>query len=564
MPAGGLPAASSTALGERLRQQLAATEPIRALVLIDADAAVLAASSDDAAASARAIAQREAFGTLRGDASASRSIGAPLPAAAPGAHALLPVALRLGPTGGAFQGALLAFIDLDAFQRVYDWLDTGQSGFATLFLRDGWIVVRAPAHAAVQARNWATSPMFQLHLPKAAVGTVQQVVVADNVERVYTYRALPDAPLVAAFGVSLTEVLAPWRAQRQRDGVVLLLAVLALAGATVAALRQIGQSDLARRALRDSEARFRSLTELSSDWHWRFDEQLRVVEIGAEVKQATSIDRATYTGKRAWELPSLSPGPAEWARFQALLEAHQLFRDFEIRRPDVDCAMRWISTSGRPVFGPQGEFEGYLGVSRDISLRKQSELAFETQRLRIEGVIDSAMDGIITVDADERIVVFNQAAERMFGCAATDLYGQPLGRLLMPVAGATRTMAISGASASQAKPNGGPGSLRSSLRCVPTVRRFQPRSQSRRWRSEARRSTPRYCATSRCSAARSSNCCCCRPASSACTTGCSSPRPNRSANRARPSCSSTRPSSAAPATSATRCWAVRRVFYRAR
>ena len=434
VPAGGVPAGGSTALGERLRQQLAAAGPIRALVLIDANAVVRAASSDDAAASGRAIAQREAFGTLRGDASASSWIGAPLPAAAPGAHAMLPLALRLGPMGGAFQGALLAFIDLDAFQRVYDLLDTGQSGFATLFLRDGWIVVRAPANAALQARNWAGSPMFQVHLPKAALGTVQQVVVADNVERVYTYRALPDAPLVATFGVSLTEVLAPWRAQRQRDGLVLLLALLAVVGATAATLRQIGQRDLAQRALRDNEARFRSLTELSSDWHWRLDAQLRFAEIGAEVTRATGIDRASYAGKRAWELPSLSPGPAEWARFQALLEAHQLFRDFEIRRPDVDGAMRWVSTSGRPVFGPQGEFEGYLGVSRDISLRKQSELAFETQRLRLEGVIDSAMDGVVTVDADERIVVFNQAAERMFRCAAADMYGQPLGRLLMPAA----------------------------------------------------------------------------------------------------------------------------------
>ena len=434
VPAGGLPAGSSTALRERLRQQLAAAGPIRALVLIDADAAVLAASSDDAAASARAIAQREAFGTLRGPASASTWIGAPLPAAAPGAHAMLPLALRLGPPGGPFQGALLALIDLDAFQRVYDLLDTGQSGFATLFLRDGWIVVRAPANAAIQARHWIGSPMFQVHLPNAAVGTVQQTVVADNVERVYTYRALPDAPLVASFGVSLTEVLAPWRERRQRDAVILLFAWLAVAAATAAALRQIGQREVAQRSLYESEARFRSLTELSSDWHWRLDAHLRFAEIGDEVAKATGIDSATYVGKRPWELPSLSPGPTGWARFQATLETRQVFRDFEIQRPDVDGAMRWLSTSGRPVFGPQGEFGGYLGVSRDISRRKQAELAFERQRLRLEGVIDSAMDGIITVDADERIVVFNRAAERMFRCAAADMYGQSLGRLLMPAA----------------------------------------------------------------------------------------------------------------------------------
>ncbi len=431
VPVGGLAAGSSTALRERLRQQLAAAGPIRALVLFDADAAVLAASSDDAAASGRAIAQRGAFGTLRGPAAASTWIGAPLPAAAPGAHAMMPLALRLGPPGGAFQGALLALIDLDAFQRVYDLLDTGQSGFATLFLRDGWIVVRAPANAAIQARHWIGSPMFQLHLPKAAVGTVQQTVVADNVERVYNLSRVARRAAGGLVRRVADRGAAPWRERRQRDAVILLVAWLAVAAATAAALRQIGQREVEQRALRESEARFRSLTELSSDWHWRLDAQLRFAEIGDEVKRATGIDSATYVGKHPWELPSLSPGPAGWARFQATLEARQVFRDFEIQRPDLDGAMRWLSTSGRPVFGRTGGFEGYLGASRDISQRKQAELAFETQRLRLEGVIDSAMDGIISVDSHSRIVVFNAAAERMFGHRAEAIRGEPL-ELLLP------------------------------------------------------------------------------------------------------------------------------------
>jgi PAS domain S-box-containing protein len=434
VPPGGLAARMRTALSERLRQELAAGGPILSLVLIDADAAVLAASSDDAAARARVITQRESFGALRGAASPSPWIGAPIPAAAPGAQAMLPLALRLGAPGGMYQGALLAFIDLGAFQRVYDLLDTDQSGFATLFLRDGWIVVRAPADPGIQARNWSASPMFQERVPKAAVGTVRQTIAADNVERIYTYRVLPDVPLVVSFGVSLTEVLAAWRERCQRDGAILLAALMALVGASWAALRQIAQREAAQRSLRQSEARFRSLAELSSDWHWRIDAQLRIVEIGAAVAKASCIDSTPYIGKLAWELPALSPGLAEWARFQATLEARQVFHDFEIRRADVGAAMRWISTSGMPVFGPLGQFEGYLGVGRDISERKQTELALETQRLRIEGIIDSAMDGIVTIDADERIVVFNHAAERMFRCAAADMYGQSMGRLLMPAA----------------------------------------------------------------------------------------------------------------------------------
>ncbi|MBC7482354.1 MAG: PAS domain S-box protein [Rhizobacter sp.] len=116
--------------------------------------------------------------------------------------------------------------------------------------------------------------------------------------------------------------------------------------------------------MRQSEARFRSLTELPSDWHWRLDAQLRFVETDAEVARTTGIDSAIYVGKPPWELFSLSPGPSGWARLQATLEARQVFRDFEVRRRDVAGTMNWASTSDMPVFGPNGEFEGYAGVGR--------------------------------------------------------------------------------------------------------------------------------------------------------------------------------------------------------
>ena len=48
----------------------------------------------------------------------------------------------------------------------------------------------------------------------------------------------------------------------------------------------------------------------------------------------------------------------------------------------------------------------------------------------ISGIIDSAMDAIISVDENQRIVLFNAAAEQMFGCAASDTLGQPLDRFI--------------------------------------------------------------------------------------------------------------------------------------
>jgi len=49
---------------------------------------------------------------------------------------------------------------------------------------------------------------------------------------------------------------------------------------------------------------------------------------------------------------------------------------------------------------------------------------------RLAGIIDSAMDAIVTVDEAHRILVFNRAAERMFLCSALEAIGEPLQRFI--------------------------------------------------------------------------------------------------------------------------------------
>ncbi|MCL4845011.1 MAG: PAS domain-containing sensor histidine kinase [Acidobacteria bacterium] len=60
-----------------------------------------------------------------------------------------------------------------------------------------------------------------------------------------------------------------------------------------------------------------------------------------------------------------------------------------------------------------------------------SEIPDEAGRL-LSAVVASAMDAILVVDEDQRIVVFNAAAERMFGCAAAEALGSSLERFLPP------------------------------------------------------------------------------------------------------------------------------------
>ncbi len=66
----------------------------------------------------------------------------------------------------------------------------------------------------------------------------------------------------------------------------------------------------------------------------------------------------------------------------------------------------------------------------DVTDQRRVEAAIREQRLRLAGIVDSAMDAIISIDEEQRIVLLNPAAERMFRCASADVLGGSIDRFL--------------------------------------------------------------------------------------------------------------------------------------
>lgn len=77
-----------------------------------------------------------------------------------------------------------------------------------------------------------------------------------------------------------------------------------------------------------------------------------------------------------------------------------------------------------------GDERLFTVILRDITARKAAEDALVESRRRMEGIVESAMDALITVDDRHRIMLFNPAAERMFGVAVADAIGSPLERFI--------------------------------------------------------------------------------------------------------------------------------------
>ena len=131
----------------------------------------------------------------------------------------------------------------------------------------------------------------------------------------------------------------------------------------------------AESALRESEARFRSLTDLSSDWYWEQDRELRLSFHSSGFAQRSGTTSKRLLGKRRWEEPNRVPLSGTWDEHRAALEAHEPFRDFEYVRTGDDGKQYFVSLSGMPIYDSAGNFNGYRGVGTNITERKRAEQA---------------------------------------------------------------------------------------------------------------------------------------------------------------------------------------------
>jgi diguanylate cyclase (GGDEF)-like protein/PAS domain S-box-containing protein len=194
-----------------------------------------------------------------------------------------------------------------------------------------------------------------------------------------------------------------------------------------------GEINTLRRRLRASEARFRSLTEMSSDFYWESDAEHRLTDRGSADEQATTYSkfgRGAQFGERIWEIPSLSPDEAGWRAHRAVLDAHRPFRDFEFSRLGTDGTERHISISGDPVFDTVGAFQGYRGVGTDITERKRTEQTLRDSAEKLRLFADSVPAMTAYWDENLRCGFASKVFFEFYGLAVEDIIGKHLRELL--------------------------------------------------------------------------------------------------------------------------------------
>ena len=123
--------------------------------------------------------------------------------------------------------------------------------------------------------------------------------------------------------------------------------------------------------LRESEARYRSLTELASDWYWEQDVKGKFTRVSGPVLEMLGIRVDAFGDGQGLDAP-IDDAAAGWNEseretLRAKIAAREPFLDFVYSRIDASGAKQRFQVSGQPMFDGSCRFVGYRGVGVELT-----------------------------------------------------------------------------------------------------------------------------------------------------------------------------------------------------
>lgn len=405
-------------LNIRLAQLVDGAPHVRALLLIDAQGKLLAHSMTQLTPDVR-YDDRDWLQAHRTNMNVGLFVGIP---AKGRVHGEATISFSRGIRTGteALRGVIVASVRPDYFQNLYRALDLGRDGGVRLLRRDGVLLAVNKPEIGTVGTEYGQATVFRRALDAPHGIVVRHAEGPGGVPRVTALRAVADFPLVIGNSVTTAHALRDWHKHLwfawPAAGVTALL-FLALAQVLARTLRTDARL---RSELGASEERWRYALESAEHGVWDWEIATDFVHRSRRYLEIFGLPLGYPDSRHAWR-DTVHPDdlPAAREAMFAVARAERNDISTEIRVRDGAGGWKKVLVRGTPVARDEhGKPTRITGTVTDVSALHFAEQRLREQEARVGAIIESAMDAIITIDESQRVLLFNAAAEQVFGVPA--------------------------------------------------------------------------------------------------------------------------------------------------
>jgi PAS domain S-box-containing protein len=181
--------------------------------------------------------------------------------------------------------------------------------------------------------------------------------------------------------------------------------------------KPLGKSDLnlKEKAMRESEERYRTLTERTSDWIWEVDLDGIYTYTSPKVKDLLGYETNEVIGKTPFEFMHKDEAERVTRLFQNIARSKEPFQGMENTCIHREGRHVTLETSGVPIIDSDGNLQGYRGVDRDITKRKQAEEALRESERRYRLLIENIPTVAWVTSQNGRTVFISSNVEKIYG-----------------------------------------------------------------------------------------------------------------------------------------------------
>jgi PAS domain S-box-containing protein len=182
----------------------------------------------------------------------------------------------------------------------------------------------------------------------------------------------------------------------------------------------------AEESLRESEQRFRDITENAAEWVWEVDDQGQFTYSSPVVEQLLGYTPEEVPGKYFYDF--FLPDQREELKDAAMkiFAAKQTVREFLSPNLHKNGQIVWLSTSGIPLLDESGNFLGYRGANIDVTARKQAEKDLQESERKFRLMAETIQDVFwMATPGLDRVIYASPAYEQVWGRSCQEVYQSP-------------------------------------------------------------------------------------------------------------------------------------------